>query len=225
MTRDYLSSNDGSSIIRLSDGLDIQSKIDNIEQDIAGLGGGGGDGDGGGGEVIINLTNFENGIIDNDATLTSNSNLKLPTQYAVKTYVDTTINNLNIGQYATETYVDTTINNLNIGQYVTETYVNNALSNYTPEQYPIQTVTTNTVLTGSVFTTLVNCTLGNITITLPDATTGNYIQNIKKIDLSSNIININTLNSQTIDGDLIKIIDKQYTSISLHSNGSNWFII
>lgn len=73
-----------------------------------GTGGGGGLPDGnygdvtvsGGGTVItinnsvIDLSNFSSGVIDTDGTLAANSDLKIPTQKATKTYVDNAITGL-----------------------------------------------------------------------------------------------------------------------------------
>jgi len=75
---------------------------------------------------------------------------------------------------------------------------------------------------------LVNCTSGNVTITLPDATSSTFNTNlysIKKTDSSSNHITINTTSSQTIDGSSSATISLQYLSIGLVSDGSNWSVI
>lgn len=73
---------------------------------------------------------------------------------------------------------------------------------------------------------LCDCTSGSITITLPDATLFlDKIYNIKKIDTTGNSIVVNPVNSQTIDGDLQKIISNPYSNMSIISNGQNWYIL
>jgi len=65
---------------------------------------------------------------------------------------------------------------------------------------------------------------GNITITLPTATsiTGReYI--IKKID-SGTTTTINTTSSQTMDGQLTITLNQQYTTFHFISDGSNWLV-
>ena len=66
----------------------------------------------------------------------------------------------------------------------------------------------------------------SISLNLPDATkkTGKNII-IKKITTDSNSIKINTTKNQTIDGSNSKTINDPYVSISLITNGYNWFII
>lgn len=75
---------------------------------------------------------------------------------------------------------------------------------------------------------LVNCTSGAVTVTLPDATSINFNQNVytvKKTDSSSNYVTINTTSSQTIDGSTSATIMVQYASVGLVSDGSNWNVI
>lgn len=75
---------------------------------------------------------------------------------------------------------------------------------------------------------LANCSSGAITVTLPDATSINFNQNVytvKKTDSSSNAVTINTTSSQTIDGSTSATIYLQYVSIGLVSDGSNWNVI
>lgn len=71
-----------------------------------------------------------------------------------------------------------------------------------------------------------NCTNGNITLNLPDATTcPGRIYHIKKIDSTGSHVTIDAYSTQTIDGVLTKVIKTQYASFTLVSDGSNWFII
>ncbi len=87
-------------------------------------------------------------------------------------------------------------------------------------------VTVSTVA-GDYSVVLADATLGNITITLPDASSNkNKIYKIKKIDSSAYqvIIQGNSI-TQKIDGDITKNIYFQYSAMQLVCNGSNWYII
>ena len=89
--------------------------------------------------------------------------------------------------------------------------------------YKIDTITSNTTLSSHNYI-LANASSGNITITLPDATTcqgRGYI--IKKIDSSSNTITIDGNGSQTIDGSLTQTLSTQYEVIRIISDGNNWY--
>ncbi len=66
----------------------------------------------------------------------------------------------------------------------------------------------------------------NILFTLPDAGAydGNVFQ-IKKIDTTGNLITISGSSGQTIDNAASLSIDSPYTTLSVISNGQNWFIL
>jgi hypothetical protein len=63
-----------------------------------------------------------------------------------------------------------------------------------------------------------------ITITLPTAVSNTNLYVIKKIDSSGNNVTVATTSSQTIDGGTTAVIKVQYASISVVSDGSNWYI-
>jgi hypothetical protein len=86
------------------------------------------------------------------------------------------------------------------------------------------TITTNTTLTASNCTVLVNAAGGNITVTLPTAIGATYACYVKRIDNSANTVSVNTTASQAIDGQASQGILFQYTSMSVKSDGSNWWI-
>jgi lysophospholipase L1-like esterase len=89
----------------------------------------------------------------------------------------------------------------------------------------VTTVTGSTSLTGVHHTVLVDAGSGSRTINLPAASgiTGKeYI--IKKIDGSANTVTIDGNGSETIDGATTQVISTQYTSMTIRSNGSNWYI-
>ncbi len=85
---------------------------------------------------------------------------------------------------------------------------------------------TGYTLTISDYTVLANAVGGAITLNLPTAVgiTGR-IYVIKKIDATVNAITIDASSSQTIDGDLTRLIYNQYEAVTIQSDGSNWQVI
>lgn len=90
--------------------------------------------------------------------------------------------------------------------------------------YSPTTTTTITELSGEVVV-LADATSGSLTVNLPTAVSNTAKITVKKIDSSINTVVIDGNSTQTIDGSLTKTIEFQYTSVTLISNGSNWFII
>lgn len=76
---------------------------------------------------------------------------------------------------------------------------------------------------------LVDCTSGNVPITLPDATVTGMKQGkiigVKKIDSTSNTSTISGTSAQTMDGFSSVILSQQYCIVWFQSDGSNWRII
>lgn len=73
---------------------------------------------------------------------------------------------------------------------------------------------------------LCDCTSNNITINLPAASTASGLQyHIKKIDSSANTVTVDGNGSETIDGATTQVISNQYDSMTIVSDGSNWFIL
>ena len=92
--------------------------------------------------------------------------------------------------------------------------------------FGISTITTNTTLNETYYTVLVDCTAGNVTVTLPPvATTGKRVYIIKKIDVSANTITIDANGAELIDGAATKTISNQYAFYTIQSNTSAWYII
>ena len=87
------------------------------------------------------------------------------------------------------------------------------------------TVTSNTTLTNTSTSVLVNATGGAVTITLPTAIGSNYQYTVKKIDSSANTVTVNTTSAQTIDGASTQVISGQYNSMTVKSDNNNWYII
>lgn len=73
---------------------------------------------------------------------------------------------------------------------------------------------------------LCDATSAGFTITLPSAASSTSRKyEIKKTDSTSNVVTVDANASETIDGSLTKLLESQYQSISIVSDGSNWFII
>lgn len=81
-------------------------------------------------------------------------------------------------------------------------------------------------LTSTDSTVICDATSGAFTITLPTAVgISGMLYNIKKIDATGNAITIATASSQTIDGTITKSLNMRYESITVQSNGTNWYIL
>lgn len=87
----------------------------------------------------------------------------------------------------------------------------------------IEHVSTNTTLNNSHHTVLVT---GTVTITLPPASTSlGLIYNIKKIDSDATSTTVAAFGSDLVDGFSTQTINSQYDCITVHSDGSDWWII
>jgi len=71
-----------------------------------------------------------------------------------------------------------------------------------------------------------DCTAGNIIINLPASSTLRDGQEywIKKTDVSANTVTINRNGAETIDGAVSKLLDTQYESLTIYTDGSNFFV-
>jgi len=87
----------------------------------------------------------------------------------------------------------------------------------------VQTLTTTGTITTSNRVVLCDATSGAVTVNLGAAATYQNIT-VKKIDSSANACTVDPNASETIDGGATAAISVQYASISLASDGSNWFI-
>lgn len=71
-----------------------------------------------------------------------------------------------------------------------------------------------------------DCTAENKVLNLPQASLSpSYEVNVKKIDATANILTVNPNGVETIDGDTSLILNTQNESVTIFSNGVNWFII
>jgi hypothetical protein len=96
----------------------------------------------------------------------------------------------------------------------------------TAESSQFSTVTSNTVLTSAASAVLVDCTSGNIQITVPTAVGATFLCYVKRIDnVTANTLNVVTTGGQTIDTVSSYGIMFQFTSVTLKSDNSNWWVV
>ena len=73
---------------------------------------------------------------------------------------------------------------------------------------------------------IADATSNNVTITLPTASTfAGYRFYVKRKDASANTVTIARSASDTIDGATSQTLDRQYTSATIVSDGTNWYIL
>lgn len=87
----------------------------------------------------------------------------------------------------------------------------------------VTSVSSNTTLTNGNSIVLATGGAGGITVTLPAPTSGK-IFNIKKVDAGAGVITISPP-SGTIDGSASRVIFSQYDSLTITSNGTNFYLI
>lgn len=89
--------------------------------------------------------------------------------------------------------------------------------------YEISTAYTVTLEDSTV---LADATSAAFTITLPKAYNANgYIFTIKKIDSSANAVTVDGDGAETIDGATTQVISFQYDSVTVQSDGTEWWIL
>lgn len=125
------------------------------------------------------------------------------------------------------TTVSSIIEQLNFtGSNVTVTDAGSGVALVTIGSRSITTKTSDYTITSADNMILVDASAGDVTVTLPTAVGISGVEYvIKKIDSSSNFVIIEGNGSQTIDGETDQRTDGQYTSITVVSNGTNWFIV
>lgn len=88
------------------------------------------------------------------------------------------------------------------------------------------TKTSSYTITGTDVVIFANATSGNVTITLPTASSfASYRFYVKRTDGAGNTCSVARSGSDTIDGQTSISLDTQYTSLTLVSDGSAWYII
>lgn len=88
-----------------------------------------------------------------------------------------------------------------------------------------QTGTTYTI-TSTDTVVIADATSNNVTVTLPTASTvTGYRYYVKRKDGTANTVSVARSGSDTIDGATSQTLTAQYTSVTVVSDGSNWYII
>jgi hypothetical protein len=105
-------------------------------------------------------------------------------------------------------------------QAATKQYVDNHTNSHT-----VTTKSSNYGITATDEVVLGNASGGSILLTLPTAVGNTNLYRIKKTDSSANTVTVGTTASQTIDGSTTAVIRVQNVSVSVVSDGANWFII
>ena|ERR1700722_9246192 len=83
---------------------------------------------------------------------------------------------------------------------------------------------TETSTAGTVLS-LCDATAGNMVANLPAASTcSGMFYTVKKVDSTANTVTVDPNGSDTIDGGLTAVINNQYTSVTIVSNGATWYI-
>jgi len=85
-------------------------------------------------------------------------------------------------------------------------------------------VATNDYTAAETDIVLVDAAGGPITVTLPEPSMAIDLH-IKKIDASTNDVTITAPGTQTIDGDTSKLLNSEYLSLELTSDGSDYYIL
>jgi hypothetical protein len=92
--------------------------------------------------------------------------------------------------------------------------------------FATSTKTSNYTLSNTDTVIFADATSGNVTITLPTASSiAGYRFYVKRIDSSGNTCSIARSGSDTIDGQTSVSVSQQYTSLTVVSDGSAWYII
>lgn len=103
-------------------------------------------------------------------------------------------------------------------------------ANFTELSPRISTVTANTTLDATYYTVLADAAEGSLVITLPSAASAfsagvGRIYNIKKVDSSANTVTVDGDGDETLDGEATLVLDEQYQSVTIQSNGSSWSLL
>lgn len=95
-----------------------------------------------------------------------------------------------------------------------------------PFSLPIRTVYSTTYVTSEDYSILGDATAAPFSIVLPSAVgILGRIFNIKKIDVSANVVTVDTTGSETIDGAANALLSVANDSITVQSDGANWVIL
>ncbi len=113
---------------------------------------------------------------------------------------------------------------INPADAATKAYVDGAIAG--PARLDVAAINTDTALTASNDLAIVDASGGAVNITLPTPTgnTGKVIY-IKKTDSSTNTVNVKQNAAETIDGTANRVLNSQWDTLAVVTDGTNWFII
>ena len=90
----------------------------------------------------------------------------------------------------------------------------------------ITTKTANYTASGSDYTILCNNTSGAITISLPTAAgCAGRIYVIKKVSAAGNTVTVDGYLAETIDGNTTYALTSQYSTVTIQSDGTSWWVL
>lgn len=90
----------------------------------------------------------------------------------------------------------------------------------------VRTITASGAALSTDYTILVDASGGAVTVTLPavSASSGLFLTT-KAIDISGGVVTIDGAGAETIDGATTQVISAQYDSLTIHCDGTEWWII
>jgi len=93
-------------------------------------------------------------------------------------------------------------------------------------QGPVTTVTTNYTITDNDYVILVDATAAPVTVVLPTAVgRDGRVFEVKRISTNANTVTLDGDGSETIDASTTQVYTVPYVSLTVYSDGSNWWII
>ena len=93
-------------------------------------------------------------------------------------------------------------------------------------QGPVTTVTNNYTITDNDYVILVDATASPVTVVLPTAVgRDGRIFEVKRISTNANTVTLDGDGAETIDNSATQVYTLPYVSLTVYSDGSNWWII
>ena len=93
-------------------------------------------------------------------------------------------------------------------------------------KHPTTSVVENYTATAGDYTILCDATGAAFAVTLPSAIPNKHkIYVIKKIDVSVNAITVTAFGDEEIEGSATQALSSQFSTITIHSDGSDWHIL
>ena len=106
------------------------------------------------------------------------------------------------------------------------TFLGNFIDSAFPNRRTVDTITSDTTIDGDYDVVLCDGSSGAITVTLPAvASSTNYQYTIFAVDVAGGNITVQANASENINGANTQTLDANYESITIVSDGSEWYII